>query len=137
MNLPDVTVLYSAFVLGLAPDDSYKLFQCLMQRIAENSDAEFDDLRQVSIPVAVVTTKAFSEPKWGKNQPNLRGLCRQEVAENLLPQKYEVYLQLYDLFKTKNNRCLKIQDICYTYFITSNSSTSIMRAKEPPDCQLP
>lgn len=80
-----------------------------MQRIAENSDAEFDDLRQVSMPVAVVTTKAFSEPKWGKKQPNLRGLCRQEVAENLLPQKYEVYLQLYDLFKTKITDALKFK----------------------------
>ena len=86
LDLSDITVLYSAFVLGLAPDDGYKLFQCLLQRIAENSDAEFDDLRRVSMPVAVVTTKAFLKPKWGKNQPNLRGVCRQEVAENLLPQ---------------------------------------------------
>ena len=92
MNLSDITVLYSAFVLGLAPADGYKLFQCLLQRIAENSDAEFDDLRRVSVPVAVVTTKAFLEPKWGKNQPNLRGLCRQKITENLLPQKYGVYL---------------------------------------------
>ena len=86
MNLSDIAVLYAAFVLGLAPADGYKLFQCLLQRIAENSDAEFNDIRRVSVPVAVVTTKAFLKPKWGKNEPNLRGLCRQEVAENLLPQ---------------------------------------------------
>ena len=59
MNLSDIIVWYSAFVLGLAPTDDYKLFQCLMQRIAENSDAEFDDLRRVSVPVAVFTTKAI------------------------------------------------------------------------------
>lgn len=78
MNLSDITVLYSAFVLGLAPADGYKLFQCLLQRIAENSDAEFDDLRRVLVPVAVVTTRAFLEPKWGKNQPNLRGVVQAE-----------------------------------------------------------